>query len=319
MDMSVSSAYGLPNDRLLLNYSSFIFPSRFVMYEKQPLKHFTLNEIDLSQYGVRKDQISQFSCQGADGDEVQTWVVRPSSFQPGKRYLLCMFIHGGPPQATTNRWERQINGVFCFLQSKDTLSCCPMLAVGYAGCIFHASLTTSGSLGVSEDFKRKVFGRLASVSYEDLEAAMRFVRENLDYVDIDRATAMGGSFGGAMTYWVADQPFANQFKALISHAGIFSAPALVGGDVPDAWRLLFGGFKSGAQVFMQVFHDSDPARYSHLWKTPMFISGGEKDRRVPCTHGLGAFSVLQFRGVESRLLVFPNEGHFVLKPGNCLR
>lgn len=148
---------------------------------------------------------------------------------------------------------------------------------------------------------------------------MQFVSENFEYVDTNRATAIGGSIGGYLAFWIAGQPFATRFRALVSHAGIFSAPALSGSDVPDTWRLLFGGLESSPEDIIRAFEEWDPAPHSRNWSTPMLISVGEKDRRIPFTHGVGAFSALQLRRIESRLLVFPDEGHFISKPGNSLR
>ncbi|KAL9616054.1 MAG: hypothetical protein Q9160_009037 [Pyrenula sp. 1 TL-2023] len=176
-----------------------------------------------------------------------------------------------------------------------------------------------GSTGVSENFKNKVFGQVGSVPYHDLAACMRYVTHNLDYADTDRATAVGGSFGGYLAFWIAGQPFAQRFRAMASHAGVFNAAALAGSDVPDAWRLFFGGLDSDPSDLSHACERWDPARHVAKWSTPMLITVGEKDRRIPFTHGVGAFSALQLRGVESRLLVFPDEGHFILEPGNVLR
>lgn len=175
-----------------------------------------------------------------------------------------------------------------------------------------------GSPGVSSRFKQKVLGHFGDIPQRDLEACMGHIAHNMEFVDVDRATALGGSFGGFMTFWIAGQPFGRKFKAMVSHAGIFNAPSLAGTDVPDAWRLLFGGTDRERDL-IEVLQQWDPAQHSHNWETPMLISVGEKDRRIAPLNGIGAFSALQFRGVESRLLVFPDEGHIISKPANLLK
>ena len=155
--------------------------------------------------------------------------------------------------------------------------------------------------------------------YEDLEGCFEYIAKHLKYVDTDRAVALGASFGGYLVYCFAGQPLGKRFKALVSHAGIFNASALYGYDVPDAWRVMFGGHDAKLADLKQIFDKWDPSRYAQNWSTPTLIIHCDKDNRCPLTMGLAAFSTLQLKGIESRFLKFSGEGHLVVKPENSLR
>lgn len=159
---------------------------------------------------------------------------------------------------------------------------------------------------------------MAGRPYYDLERCFEYVEANILFADTTNAVAMGGSYGGYLTFWIAGQPFARKFKALVAHAGIFSAQSLYATDLPDSWRVLFGGYDSNPGQVVEIFNKWDPARFAHLWQTPILITHGELDRRCTPAMGLVAFTAAQLRGIESKYLNFPDEGHFVLKPENSL-
>ena len=298
---SVSSVHRLPRDRLLLNTSSFVCPSEYLIYDLEGSQRQSLGKVDLKDFSVGDHQISGFYYKGHSNDEVQAWVVKPSFFNPQQKYPLALFIHGGPMWPETNSWLARWNA----------------LLIAEHGYIV-VSPNFGGTPGSSSHFKQKVLGHFGDIPYHDLELCMDHVADNLEYVDMSRATALGGSFGGFMAFWIAGHPLAKRFRALVSHAGIFNGPSLAGTDVPDAWRLLYAGLDRN-QDLIGSLEEFDPARYSYKWQTPMLISVGEKDRRIPPSNALGAFSALQFRGIESKLLIFPDEGHMILKPANSLR
>lgn len=99
---------------------------------------------------------------------------------------------------------------------------------------------------------------------------------------------------------------------------MFGAEALYASDVPDIWKVLFGGYESNPSQIVKVFEKWDPAQFSHLWETPILITHGEVDRRCPTSMGLSAFTAAQMNGVESKLVTYVDEGHFVSKPENSL-
>ena len=121
-----------------------------------------------------------------------------------------------------------------------------------------------------------------------------------------------------MIYWLAGQSFTGRFKALVAHAGMFNAAALYASDVPEIWKVLFGGYESDPSQIVKIFEKWDPAQFAHRWQTPILITHGELDKRAPSSMGLAAFTTAQMKGVESKFLSFPDEGHFVLKPENSL-
>lgn len=121
-----------------------------------------------------------------------------------------------------------------------------------------------------------------------------------------------------MIFWIAGKPLSKRFKALVAHDGIFNAPTLYAGDIPAEYTALIGGYESDPSLVTEVFRKWDPAQYTKNWTTPTLIIHSDKDTRHPVTMGLAAFSALQLKGVESRYLTFPDEGHFVVKPENSL-
>ena len=135
---------------------------------------------------------------------------------------------------------------------------------------------------------------------------------------MDRVVLMGGSFGGFLGFWIAGQPLGKKFKAIVSHAGMFDVYNLYGSDIADSWRALFGGYGTEAGNLKDTFDRWNPACFAENWTTPMLVTHNDLDFRCPLTMGLGAFAALQLKGVESKFLSFPDEGHFVLKPENSL-
>lgn len=121
-----------------------------------------------------------------------------------------------------------------------------------------------------------------------------------------------------MVFWLAGKSFGKKFKALVAHDGIFNPSTLYACDVPDKYRVLFGGYNSNPIALNEIFDKWDPSKHVKNWTTPMLIIHSDKDTRHPVSMGLAAFTALQFKGVESRYLNFPDEGHFVAKPENSL-
>ena len=148
---------------------------------------------------------------------------------------------------------------------------------------------------------------------------MQYIQETLPYVDTNRAVALGGSYGGYMINWIAGQPLAIQFKALVSHDSIFSAYSLYGSDLPNEFNLLFGGHLwEQSEIGESPFDRWDLARHTKNWSTPRLVIHSERDYRCPISMGLSAFSVLQLKGTESKFLTFSDESHLVSKPENLL-
>ena len=153
--------------------------------------------------------------------------------------------------------------------------------------------------------------------YRDIEACMDFVAKQLPYADVERAVCLGGSYGGYLALWIAGQPLARRFKALMAHAPpMFGPHTLYATDTPDLWQKLARGDSGSAENMLTELHRWDPARYADEWQTPLFLSHGAKDNRCSASVSLAAFTHCQLKGVESKLLIFPDENHFILKVEN---
>lgn len=137
----------------------------------------------------------------------------------------------------------------------------------------------------------------------------------MPFVDTKRAVGLGASYGGFMMNWIQGQPLAKEFKALVTHDGVFSMMNQMSSDEQFFPTHDLGGPYWEAKENWERY---DPARYTGNWSTPMLVIHNELDYRLPISEGLAAFNVLQKRGVESKFLTFPDENHWVLKHENSL-
>jgi dipeptidyl aminopeptidase/acylaminoacyl peptidase len=189
----------------------------------------------------------------------------------------------------------------------------PLLAVaaGYAVALPNPR----GSTGFGQDFIQGIWGNVwGDQCYKDLMAVTDALERRAD-VDPQRIMAMGGSFGGYMTNWIGTQT--QRFKCLITHASIATMAQFTGTtDHPAWWYLEMGGEDPYADP--ERFDRYAPLRHIKQWKTPVLIIHGELDYRCPINEGLNLFEALQYHGVDSELLVFPDENHWILKPKNIV-
>jgi dipeptidyl aminopeptidase/acylaminoacyl peptidase len=135
-------------------------------------------------------------------------------------------------------------------------------------------------------------------------------------IDPDRIAIAGGSYGGYMTCWLASQ--SKRFACAVAHAAVFDLPALYAGDVTQGFEREFGAEPWGDVDSRATLQRYNPASFIANYATPMLILHGEKDYRVPVTHALHLYGVLKARGVEARLVYYPDENHWILKPRNSL-
>lgn len=150
---------------------------------------------------------------------------------------------------------------------------------------------------------------------------MDFIAQELPYADVDQAVCLGGSFGGYMVLWLAGQSLGKRFKALVAHAPMFFGNTIMhASDIPDLWMKV--GASTGGNVDFADLNGTldrwDPSRHVSNWETPLLLTHGARDNRCPVAISLSAFAHCQMKGVESKLLVFPDESHFILKTENAL-
>jgi dipeptidyl aminopeptidase/acylaminoacyl peptidase len=207
-----------------------------------------------------------------------------------------MLIHGGPQgswgESWTYRWNAQV-----------------FAAAGFVV----AMPNPRGSEGYGTQFTDEINGDWGGRAYDDVMAVTDYVAE-LPYVDGDRMAAAGGSYGGYMVDWILGHT--NRFKALISHAGVYDLRSETGATEElwfPAWE-----FKGMPWEQPELYEKWSPSTYAKEFKTPTLVIHGELDFRVPYTQGLQLFTALEAQKVPSKLIVFPDEGHWVLKPQNSL-
>jgi dipeptidyl aminopeptidase/acylaminoacyl peptidase len=240
-----------------------------------------------------------FWFESTDGVRIQAMLIRPPGFDPAKKYPLLVLLHGGPQTMWGNSWGYRWNPqVFA--------------APGYVALI----IERRGSTGYGQRFIDEITDDWGGRAYEDNMKGVDYVLAKYPFVDANRMAAAGGSYGGYMADWMATHT--GRFKTLISHAGVFDKPAMYG-STEELW------FEEHDMRGTPWTHPESYLKWSPLtyagelskFKTPMLIFTGERDYRVPYTQSLELFTALQRQGVPSKLVVFPDEGHWILKPLNA--
>jgi len=241
----------------------------------------------------------QFTFIGADDETVYGYVMKPANFDPRKRYPVAFIVHGGPQASFANAWSYRWN--------PQTYA-----GAGYASVFidFH------GSPGYGQKFTDSISQDWGGKPLEDLRRGLAAALEKYEWLDDARMCALGASYGGYMINWIAGQ-WAEPFKCLVNHDGIFDNRSM-GYTTEELW---FTEWEHGGPVYEapRNYEKFNPINFVARWRTPTLVIHGEQDYRVPYTQGLATFTALQRRGIPSRLLFFPNENHWVLKPANSLQ
>lgn len=263
---------------------------------KQLEKVTGFNDALLAELAISEVEDTTFD--GANNERVQMFVVRPPGFSPDKKWPLVHLIHGGPYGVFGDTWHFRWNAQV-------------MAAAGYVV----AMVNFHGSSSFGETFARSILGDWGGKPAEDvLRATDHLVARG--YIDESRMAITGGSYGGYLTCWLATQT--DRFKCAVAHAAVFNLSTLYGSDVTQGTDLEFGSVPWGDDAARTLFAKWDPARFTHGYTTPMLVIHGELDYRVPVTHGLELYGILKAKGVQARLVYYPDENHWILKPQNSL-
>ncbi|EJD50500.1 alpha/beta-hydrolase [Auricularia subglabra TFB-10046 SS5] len=251
------------------------------------------------------DAGEEFWFDGAKAVKVHGWVIRPPGYaqEDKKKWPVVLLIHGGPQSAWEDNWSTRWNPNVWAQQ-------------GYVVVM----INPAGSTTYGQDFVDAISGDWGGRPFEDLRKGWAYVKENYPQIDFDRAVAAGASWGGYAINWLAGHPEWNfGFKALFCHDGVFDTT--YNGYVTD--ELFFFEQEFNAPPWTKEGFETaekyNPARLVGKWETPMLIVHGSKDYRLPDTEGISAFQALQRRGIKSRLVVFPDENHWVLNHKNSLK
>ena len=238
----------------------------------------------------------QFSFPGWNGETVHGYVIKPAGYVEGRQYPVAFLIHGGPQGSFGNSWSYRWNPS-------------SYAGAGYAVVMidFH------GSTGYGQAFTDAISQHWGDRPLEDLQKGWAFARETYPFLDGDNACALGASYGGYMINWIAGN-WAGEFKCLVNHDGVFDIRGM-GYGTEELW---FTEWEYGGTPYdnPQGYEAFNPVHHVQNWRDPMLVVQGDLDYRIPTSQGLSTFTALQRRGVPSRLVVFPNENHWVLKPAN---
>lgn len=283
----------------IFTLNSLVAPSDFYLGGggREPKRLTSINQAKLA--GIDMPGIDHFTFNGANDASVWAYVVKPAGLAAGERAPMAFLIHGGPQGTFGNSWSYRWNpAVFA--------------GAGYGAVMvdFH------GSVGYGQAFTDSINQDWGGKPLEDLRRGFAAAAARHDWLDGERACAAGGSYGGYMTNWIASQ-WADGFRCLVTHAGVFDARAMAY-ETEELW---FTEWEHGGSYFdVPANHEKwNPVHHVTAWKTPTLFIHGEKDFRIPYTQSIAGFTAARRRGVESRLVMFPDENHWILKPHNSIQ
>ncbi len=247
------------------------------------------------QQSISWGKTEDVSFAGADGKLVQAYITYPPNFDPNKKWPLLNVLHGGPHSYSGDsfsyRWNSQV-----------------FAAAGYV--VIQPNFHGSTSFG--QAFAESIHGEHPVKPFMDSEAAVDYMLSR-GFIDSTRLAAAGGSYGGYLVSWIAGHT--ERYKALINHAGVYNLMGQFASDATTHRVHAYGGAPwSGLDVMQQW----NPALFADKFVTPMLIMHGEQDYRVPVTQGLEIYGVYKGKGLDARLVYFPNENHWILKPNNSI-
>jgi dipeptidyl aminopeptidase/acylaminoacyl peptidase len=258
----------------------------------QPVTH--MNDALLSQIDMQP--LESFTFKGANDEKVQGFMVKPPGFDPNKKYPLKFLIHGGPQGAWGNSWTYRWNAEL----------------FASTGNYVVVMINFHGSTGYGQKFTDSISGDWGGKPYVDLMKGLDYVEKTYPFIDKNREAALGASYGGYMANWILGHT--NRFKCIVSHDGTFNAESAYG-TTEEIW---FMNWEFGGPPWKRrdVYRKWSPHEYSQNFKTPTLVAHGQNDYRLDVSQGFDLFTTLQILKVPSKMLYFPDEGHWVLKPQN---
>jgi dipeptidyl aminopeptidase/acylaminoacyl peptidase len=260
-------------------------------HDLEPVTH--MNDGLLGQIDMQP--LESFTFKGANNEDVQGFMVKPPGFDPTKKYPLKFLIHGGPQGAWGNSWTYRWNaGLFA--------------ANGYVVIMinFH------GSTGYGQKFTDSISGDWGGKPYVDLMKGLDYAERTYPFIDKNREAALGASYGGYMANWLLGHT--DRFKCIVSHDGTFNTESAYG-TTEELWFPEWE-FKGPPWKQRDLYRKFSPHLFADKFKTPTLVVHGQNDYRLDVSEGFQLFTTLQRLKVPSKMLYFPDEGHWVLKPQN---
>jgi dipeptidyl aminopeptidase/acylaminoacyl peptidase len=285
---------------VVFTLNSITAPSDFYRLsgKGKPVRLTSVNADKLA--GIDMPTWEHFSFKGANGDTVWAYAVKPAGIVPGAKVPMAFLVHGGPQGSFGNGWSYRWNPAL-------------WTGAGYGAVMvdFH------GSTGYGQAFSDAINQDWGGKPLADLKAGFAAATTKFDWLDGSRACAAGGSYGGYMMNWIEGN-WPDGFKCIVTHSGVFDARAMAY-ETEELW---FDEWEHGGHPYYEdpaAFERWNPVNHVAKWKTPTLVIHGEKDFRIPYTQSLGVFTALQRQGIDSRLVVFPDENHWILKPKNSVQ
>jgi dipeptidyl aminopeptidase/acylaminoacyl peptidase len=239
---------------------------------------------------------------GALGKRIHGFIVKPKDFDPSRKYPLLVLIHGGPQSAWNDNWGFRWN---------------PQVFANAGYVVFAPN--PRGSTSYGQQFVNEISGDWGGKAYVDIMNGVAEVLRRNSYLDRNRVGAAGASYGGYMINWIEghnnDPRF--RFKVLVSHDGVYNLTSMYGAT-EELWFTDWE-FKGTPWTNPAMYDRWSPHNFVRNFNTPILIIHGELDYRVPIGESLQLFTAVQRKGIDSKLLIFPDEGHWVLKPQNSQR
>jgi len=297
VDWGTTSSPVVAGDRLVFAQDSLVSPVELYSIAARGGGLAPITSLNAERVAaVRMGEFEQFSFAGWNDETVHGYVMRPVDFEEGRKYPVAFLIHGGPQGSFGNHFHYRWNPQF-------------YAGAGYAAVFidFH------GSTGYGQAFTDSISGDWGGKPYEDLMKGLDQALARYAFLDGERVAALGASYGGYMINWIAGQT--DRFRCLVDHDGVFDNRAMYY-ETEELW---FPEWEHGGPAYSSAGYAlHDPAAHVDAWQTPMLVVHGALDFRVPETQGFAAFTALQRKGVPSKLLYFPDENHWVLKPRNSI-
>jgi dipeptidyl aminopeptidase/acylaminoacyl peptidase len=247
--------------------------------------------------GLELGRIEPYSFPGAGGDAVSGWLIYPPAFDAKKKYPLLQLMHGGPHTMIGDAWSARWNAhVFT--------------APGYVA----TWVNRHGSTGYGEKFVGSIDAAWGDKPFTDVMLATDHLLKKHPFLDATRTAALGASYGGYLASWVAGHT--DRFKAIVCHAGVTDFDTQYAADSAVYWLDQSAGGTPWKKT--PAYDAQNPMTHAGNFKTPTLVIHGELDYRVPVAQGLQFYAALQGQGVPSRLVYFPDENHWILKPQNSV-
>lgn len=251
--------------------------------------------LDKTQMGEVKKRMIKTS----DGKDMLAWVIYPPNFDPNKKYPTLLYCQGGPQSAVSQFFSYRWN--FQLMAANDYIVIAPN----------RRGLPTFG-----QEWNDAISKDWGGQAMQDYLAAIDDISKEF-YVDENRLGAVGASYGGYSVYYLAGM-HEGRFKTFVAHAGLFNLASWYG----TTEEMFFANWDVGGPYWdkanKKAYETFSPHKYVQNWDTPILIIHGEKDYRVPIGQGMEAFNAAQLRGIPSKFLYYPDEGHWILAPQNGL-